>query len=139
MAGKSNQKKSVDEIIIALPKDEQVIVKRLRGLIRECLPHATEKNNYGAPYYTRHRMIVFIWPPSLYWGAKPLNVQSKGVTLGFCQGNRMSNDDDALLSEGRKQVYCMYFKHLKEVNDEQVRALLFEADMIDKQFARKKK
>jgi hypothetical protein len=51
----------------------------------------------------------------------------------------MSNDDGALLAEGRKQVYVMYFKTLKDINENQVRALLFEAAMLDDEFAKKKK
>ena len=65
--------------------------------------------------------------------------QSKGVTLGFCQGNRMANEDGALIAEGRKQFYYMYFKSLKDVNDEQVRALLFEAGLVDESFKKKSK
>jgi hypothetical protein len=133
--------KSVDEVILSLPRNEQMIVKRLRALALECLPQATEKQNYGAPYYTRHRLICFIWPPSLYWGSKKRQNENdkKGVTLGFCQGNRMSNEDGVLLKEGRKQVYCMYFKSLEEINDEQIRALLFEAELVDEGFKKKRK
>ena len=129
---------SVDEVILGLPKSEQVIAKRLRALILECLPKAIEKNSYGVPFYSRNRMIVFIWPPSIYWGPKKKDYSARGTTLGFCQGNLMSNDDGALLAEGRKQVYCMYFKSVHEIDDEQIRALLFEADMIDEQFKKKK-
>jgi hypothetical protein len=130
---------SVDEIIAGLPKNEQVIVKRLRALILECLPKATEKKNYEVPFYTHNRMICFIWPPSIYWGPKKESLNKKGVTLGFCQGYLFANDDRALLAEGRKQVYCMYFNSVKEIDDEQIRRLLFEAEMIDDEFGRKKK
>ena len=51
----------------------------------------------------------------------------------------MSNEDGALLAEGRKQVYMMYFKKLADIDENQLRALLFEAAMIDEQFARKNK
>ena len=63
-------KKTVDEIIDDLPRAEQVIMKKLRSFIKECLPKATEKNSYGAPFYSHHRMICFIWPPSVRWGPK---------------------------------------------------------------------
>ena len=62
-------------------------------------------------------MICFIWPPSITWGPKKEGQKTKGVTLGFCQGNLFANEDEALLAEGRKQVYCMYFNSLKEIND----------------------
>ncbi len=131
-------KKSVDETILGLPRNEQLIVKRLRNLVLECLPKASEKNNYGVPFYTHNRMICFIWPPSIYRGPQCSEYASKGVTLGFCQGNLFSNDDGALLAEGRKQVYCLYFKSVKAIDERQVRALLYEAEMIDAQFKKKK-
>jgi hypothetical protein len=129
---------SIDEILSTLPRPEQVIVKKLRALIHEVLPHVTEKNNYGAPFYTRNRMMVFIWPPSIQWGPKKKDTSDKGVALGFCQGNLMSNEDGILLQEGRKQVFCMYFRSVKEIDDNILRALLYEADMIDQQFKKTK-
>ena len=131
--------RTVDEIVMSLPKTEQVIVKRLRALVLECLPLAEEKNSYGVPFYRRNRMICFIWPPSISWGEKSEANKSKGVTLGFCQGNLFANDEGALLAEGRKQVYCMYFREVKEINDDQIRALLYEAELIDNSFKSGKK
>jgi hypothetical protein len=137
-------KKTVDEMIMNLPRTEQVIVKRLRALVIECLPAATEKEYYGlgVPFYTRHRMICFIWPPSLFWGGPKRTgetQQKKGVSLGFCQGNMMSNEDGVLLAEGRKQVYVMYLHTASDIKEDQIRALLFEAGMIDDVFGQKKK
>lgn len=134
----NKDKRSVEEIIASLPREEQVIVRRLRLLITECLPLATEKNSYGVPFYTRNRMICFIWPPSIYWGPKQESMGKKGVTLGFCQGNKMSNEQGVLLAEGRKQVHCMYFHRLDEIDEVLIRALLFEAEMVDESFAKKK-
>jgi hypothetical protein len=134
---------NVDEMVAALPRDERVLVNRLRSIVTECLPKAEEKAYYGmgVPFYTHNRLICFIWPPSVFWGynknqREPRN--PKGVTLGFCQGNLMSNEDGVLLAEGRKQVYVMYIKSLKELDENQVRALLFEAGMIDEEFKKKK-
>lgn len=129
--------KSVDEIILSLPREEQTIMKRLRSLILECLPFASEKNSYGVPFYSRNRMICFIWPPSVSWGPKKENYKKKGVTLGFCQGNLFANNQGLLLSEGRKQVFCMYFKGIQEIRDVEIRALLYEAEIIDEGFKKK--
>jgi len=135
--------KMVDEIIASLPRSEQVIVKRLRLLVLECLPKAEEKSYYdmGVPFYRHNRLICFIWPASLFWGPKRTleTQQKKGVALGFNQGNLMSNQDGVLLAEERKQVYCMYFHSLKDIDEAQVRALLFEAGMIDEGFKKKRK
>jgi len=133
----------IDEMIATLPRDEQVLVKRLRALVTECIPQATEKTykDMVMPFYTRNRLICFIWPPSALWepNADREKQKTKGVALGFNQGKLMGNEDGVLLSEGRKQVYMMYFKKLDDIDENQVRALLFEAAMIDEQFAKKKK
>jgi hypothetical protein len=130
--------KSVDEIIDSLPKDEKAIVERLRFLIKDSLPTATEKNSYGVPFYSHHRTICFIWPPSIYWGKKKYTLKEYGVTLGFCQGNRMLNEDRLLLAEKRKQVLCIYYRSVKELDEKSICSWLFEADMIDEGFAKRK-
>jgi hypothetical protein len=136
-------KKTVDEMIMGLPKPEQVLVKRLRALILECLPSATEKEYYGmgVPFYTHHRMICFIWPATVFWGPKRTTEtqNAKGTSLGFCQGNLMANEDGVLLAEGRKQVYVMYLHSVNDIKEDQIRALLFEAAMIDDAFGEKKR
>ncbi|HEY5745890.1 MAG TPA: DUF1801 domain-containing protein [Chryseolinea sp.] len=142
MAGQAKNV-DIDQMIATLPRNEQLLVKRLRALITECIPQATEKAYYGyvMPFYTRNRLICFIWPPSAVWEANANyeKQKAKGVALGFNQGNLMANEDGALLAEGRKQVYKMYFKKLDDIDEHQVRALLFEAALIDEQFAKKKK
>jgi len=136
MANPDNSK-SVDEVIESLSRPEQIIVKKLRAIILDCLPKAQEKNSYGVPFYRRNRMICYIWPPSIQWDPKMKNKNDR-VVLGFCQGNLMANETNVLLAEGRKQVYCMYFKSLKEIDEAEIRALLFEAGMIDEEFGNKK-
>jgi hypothetical protein len=135
--------KTVDEMILNLPKVEQVITKRLRTLVMECLPMATEKGYYGegVPFYTRHRMICFIWPASVVWGPRKTSKspKNKGVTLGFCQGNLMSNENRNLKAEGRKQVYVLHFNSVGDINEGEVKALLFEAALIDDGFGERKK
>lgn len=133
--------KTVDEAILTLPKQELAMVKRLRALITECLPEAREEPKFGlgVPYYSRHRQICFIWPSSYSWSpaSNDTAVKPGMVTLGFCYGNLMSNEGGVLKAEGRKQVYCMYFKSVNEMNDDQIRALLFEAALLDETFKRK--
>ena len=67
------------------------------------------------------------------------NTAEERRSIDFNQGNRMSNQDRVLLAEGRKQVYCMYFHSLKDIDEAQVRALLFEAGMIDEGFNKRGK
>jgi hypothetical protein len=134
--------RTVDAMLMTLPSNELVIAKRLRDLVMECLPFATEKPYYGlgVPYYSRHRQICFIFPASVLCSTEDntSSTAKEEVTLGFCQGTLMSNEDGALKAEGRKQVRLMYFHNLRDINEEQVRALLFEAGMIDDSFAKGK-
>jgi len=133
----------IDAMIATLPREEQVLVRRLRALVVECLPQATEKMYDGQvmPFYTRHKLICFILPPSATMepGVRNAQQQAKGTALGFNQGYLMSNEDRVLQAEGRKQVYMMYFKKLEDIDEHRVRALLYEAAMIDEQFTKKKK
>ena len=71
--------KSVDEMILSLPADELAIVKRLRALVFECLPLATEKPYYGlgVPYYSRHRQICYIFPSSALYGTEDQNLKKE--------------------------------------------------------------
>ena len=50
-------------------------------------------------------------------GANHEKRKAKGVSLGFNQGNLISNEDGVLLAEGRKQVYVMYFKELNDIDE----------------------
>jgi hypothetical protein len=132
--------KTVEEMILSLPKQEAAIVKRLRGLVFECLPLATEKPYYGlgVPYYSRRHQICYIFPSSALYGNDD-DTHKKNVTLGFCQGNQMFNGNGMLKVEGRKKVRVMYFSKLQEISEDQVRALLFEAGMIDDSFEKRRK
>ena len=131
--------RTVDEMILGLPKVELAIAKRLRELVLECLPLAVEKPYYGlgVPYYSRHRQICYIFPSSALYGSEGNEQDRKSVTLGFCQGNRMSGASGLLKAERRKQVRVIYFYNVSDVNDEEIRALLFEASMIDDSFGNK--
>jgi hypothetical protein len=135
--------KTIDEMLANLPKKEQVLVNRLRALIMECIPKAEEKAYYGegVPFYRHNKLICFIWPASVFWGPKrtPEAQKAKGTSLGFNQGYLMSNEDGALLAEGRKQVYVMYFNSLEDIDEAQVKALLYEAAMLDDTFKKPKK
>ena len=131
--------KTVDEMILGLPKKQATVTKRLRDIVLECLPLATEKPYYGlgVPYYARHRQICYIFPSAALYELENKKYADH-VTLGFCQGNRMANDDGVLIAEGRKQVRVMYFNSAHEIKDEIIRALLFEASMIDDSFKKGK-
>ena len=126
----------VQDFIESLPKDERLIVRHLRHLILLAEPRVNEKLSYGVPYFSRNRRLFFLWPASALPYAKESTCK---VTLGFCYGNLLSNDQGILRREGRKQVFTVGFSALPDVNDSQISEILREAVMVDAQFFQKPK
>ena len=123
----------IEDFIENLPRDEKVILERLRALIFGAEPRLTEKFSYGVPYYSRKRRLFFIWPAS----AGPVGSENKRtpkVTLGFCYGNLLSNDQGLLVKDGRKQVFTIPFSHPDEIADGVISEILNEAILVDQQF-----
>jgi 3-polyprenyl-4-hydroxybenzoate decarboxylase len=77
----------------------------------------------------RYRRICFLWPASAPQG--PTNAK---VTIGFCYGNLLSNEQHVLLKEGRKQVYVMRFSSLSEIDEQILNQIIQEAILVDDQF-----
>lgn len=128
----------IEDFIEGLPRVEKLIVKRLRQLVADCDPRLQEKLSYGVPCFFRHRSILFLWPASHVPYGLPRK-RPTGVTLGFCYGNRLSNDQGLLLKENRKQVYIITFHSLEEINEPVIREIIQEAILLDETFAKKKR
>jgi uncharacterized protein YdhG (YjbR/CyaY superfamily) len=129
---------AVEQFIENLPKDERLIAKRLRQLVLDCDPRLQEKLSFGVPYYAHHRAILFIWPASHVVYGTPRKRPS-GVTLGFCYGNLLSNDQGLLLKENRKQVYIIKFSSADEIDERLITEIIQEAILVDDTFKKKKK
>jgi hypothetical protein len=65
--------------------------------------------------------------------------KEQGSVVRILSGKSQSDEDGVLQAEGRKQVSVIYFQSLKELKEYRIRALLFEASMIDHIFGLKKK
>jgi uncharacterized protein YdhG (YjbR/CyaY superfamily) len=128
----------VEDIIAALPKDERLILKRLRSIILDTDPHLQERVSYGVPYFFHHRRICFLWPASLIPCGYSKPVEEK-VTLGLCYGNLLSNDQGLLLADNRKQVYVIRFSDVTQIDEQAIREIIQEAILVDEQFGKKKK
>ena len=125
----------------ALPKEERLIFQRLRDLVLKTEPLLIETKSYGVPYYSRHKRVCFIWPILAPDAPKARNQKDDGtlVSLGFCYGNLLSNEQKLLLAEGRKQVYIIRIPTLKELNgiETGIAELIREAVLLDKLHDRK--
>ena len=124
----------VSDFIINLPKEERVIVKKLRDLLIETEPRFREKLSYGVPYFSRNRRVCFIWPASA-----PLGPKNAKVLFGFCYANLLSNVQGILLREGRKQVYIARFSSLNEIDEKLLLEIIQEALIVDDLHLQKRK
>lgn len=131
------------EFASALPREERLIFERLRTLILETEPRLQEIKNYGVPYFVRNRRLCFIWPVSAPNAptAKNQNWNETIVSLGFCYGNKLSNEHRLLLSEGRKQVHIVRLRSMRELQtlEESITEILQEAILLDEMFSITKK
>lgn len=129
----------LEEFIDNLPSDEKIILIRLRDLILRTEPRITEKLSYGVPYYSRNRRLFFLWPASAIPSGHKAKTDSPQVTLGFCYGNLLSDDQGLLVKDGRKQVYTIPFTSPRSIDERKLSEMLNEAVFVDEQFFGKKK
>lgn len=126
--------RNIGDFISSLPKDEQIIVKMLRNLIIDADPRVQEKLSYGVPYYSRNRRMFFLWPASALSSARSKKKAPPMVTMGFCYGNLLSNEQQILNRENRKQVFTIPFSSVSEIDERILLEVVNEAIIIDDNF-----
>ena len=126
---------SVEEFLDFLPEDQKLLVLLLREIVLECIPDCTEKLSYNVPYYSRNKRVCFIWPSAVPWG----KVERNGVLFGFVRGNLIQDEINWLEKGTRKQVYTKTFFKVQEIEEEVLRAYIFEAVELDETLKNKKK
>lgn len=130
---------AVEDFVDDLPREERLITRRLRTLILETDPAIKEKLSYGVPYFSRNRRLFFLWPGSHPGLSKDKDRDQPHVTMGFCYGNLLSNEQGMLIRDGRKQVYTIQFSSLADIRERQVTEVITEAVINDQQFFTKRK
>src|SRR5262245_59382632 len=124
--------RTIEEFIYDLPKDERDISLRLRDIILTVVPDFEEKFSYGVPYYFRHRRVSCIWPASAPGGPR------RGVFLGLCRGNFLSNEQGIIEMGNRKRFGLIRYFDVRDVKEEPLFEILHEAIMIDDELWRMK-
>ena len=124
--------KTYDDFFYDLPEAEQQLVRRLREVLLSTAPNFGEKISCGVPYYFLQTRVCFIWPASVKAGPKA------GVWLGFCRGNLLSNEQQLLELNGRKEVTTITFFNVNEINENLLREILNEAILVDESCAKEK-
>ncbi len=122
--------RNVIDFLESLPEDEIKIVEILRELVLESIPNCKEKLAYNVPFYYRNSRIVFIWPASVPWGSV-----EKGVAFGFCKGTQLFDLD----TTDKKTVGRKLFTSVRDINQDEIRSLLYEAVLLDERDHENKK
>lgn len=130
--------RDVQEFIEGLAADERIIVKRLRDLILDTDPRIVEKLSYGVPYFFRNRRLFFLWPASALPYSTAKKMIAPKVTMGFCYGHLLSNDQGLLRKGNRKQVFTISVNTLADINEPLLREIVNEALIADTAFFSKK-
>jgi hypothetical protein len=120
----------IDEFLGYIDQNEFEIVDLLRNIILETIPNCQEKLSYNVPFYSRFKTICYIWPGSVLWGKKQTYT---GVRLGFYIGYLMSDQENILHKDNRKQVYWVHFNSVSEMNKDVIHRYIQEALIIDEQ------
>ena len=103
----------VEEYITQYPDEYVAIMLRLRALIYEVVPEATEAIKWSMPHF------ILKYPVCYIRGCK------NHVTLAFHDG-RMLNDPDGILLGTGKQMKYLKFRNLDEVNEEMLKRWILE-------------
>ncbi len=126
----------VSELIDFLPEEQRAIVLKLRKIIQNTLPQATERLSYNVPFYRIKTDICFIWPEAVLWGKAN---KWEGVQLGFRWGSLLSNENNYFEMANRKEVGIKIFNHVHQIKENDIVPLLIEAMYIDERLSLKKK
>ncbi len=118
----------LDDLYAFLPEAELQLVNALRDLVYECIPEVKEKLSYNVPFFRVRKTICFIWPGSVPWGGT-----FEGVQFGFTKGHLILDADQYLEAGTRKYVRTKTFQSLQAIDFENMRSLLYEAAIIDKE------
>lgn len=122
--------KSIEEFLDFLPDDERKMTLYLMNIVENSIANYRRKLSYNVPYYAKNKNICFIWPASVLWGKQKTY---EGVRFGFTRGYLLNDEMNYLDKANRKQVYWRDFRNIHEIDEDLLKAYLFEAVEIDRQ------
>ena len=124
---------SIEAFFYDLPSGEREMCLCLRDIILRTAPDFEELFSYGVPYYFRNRRVCCIWPASAKAGPR------RGVFLGLCHGNLLSNEQGIIEMGNRKQFGLIRYYDVREIKEEVILEILQEAILVDAQLKRIKR
>ena len=112
---------AIDEFIEAKVAPEfRPLVAAIRGLMKECAPHAQEVVSYGMPVYRGKTLFAWINPPK------------KDVTLSFTRGVQLEDKYNLLRGDAEGGARHVKMKILAEVNKPALKYYIKQAVNLDK-------
>jgi len=112
---------TVQYYIRELPESQREIMTVLRSWILDLGPHTSEKINYKVPYFSFYGSLCYLSP------------QEDGISLSFCKGNEISDEQKLLEKKGRKHVMSITFYSLAQAEEyeDPIRRILNEAAILN--------
>ncbi|MGK7395219.1 MAG: DUF1801 domain-containing protein [Candidatus Cyclobacteriaceae bacterium M3_2C_046] len=110
---------ALEDFIYELPEPQQAIMNYLHQMIIS-FPEITGKIRYKIPFYYRKSWICYLNP-----------IKDRAVELAFTRANELSNQQEALLFNGRKQVAGITFYSKEEISRPLIEQILQEAILLD--------
>lgn len=107
-----------------ITETELAIVSKLQKILGK-FDSLEERISYSVLYYFQNSRVCFIWPASIKPGPK------SGVQFGFCEGYLLQDDKKLLERENRKQVYCLTFHTVKEIDEKLLEGFIKNALAVD--------
>lgn len=105
---------SVDAYINTQPDWAQVLLKRLRGLVRTTVPQAEESVKYTYPFFTYHGLFCF------------LSAKKEHVVLALCQGASLP-DTFGIMTGDQKLIRHIEISPRDTFPETEIRHMLVEA------------
>ena len=100
------------------PSELKSILRALRSIIFQTVPYVDESIKYDIPFYNYYGRLCF------------LNPRNSTVLLGLCKGVLLANMHGLLEGTG-KEVRHIRIKHLKDIDQTALQALLQEAVLLN--------
>lgn len=120
----------VEDFIYQYEDDQRKVMLFLHNWLTNDL-NLTGKIRFNIPFYYGKSWICYLSPTK------------NGTTeFAFVRGNELSNEQGLLDNKGRKQVYSIEFRNVKEIPQQTLNEIIHEAILLDElkpyEFKRKK-
>ncbi len=109
----------VEEYISGFEGEQKAMMEFFHQLLKTEL-NLLDKIRYQIPFYFRKSWICYLNP-----------LKDGGIELAFLRGNELSDAQQLLTFNGRKQVAGIVFRNMAEIPVEKIMEIIHEALLLD--------